>query len=303
MEKINDKRVATLQEECDYFKDQLRNREHTLKLIEEERAELQGCLDKTRTELAKADQELRQSSNVTVKPLQHLYKWITARYDTQEANEVSADADILVQQIKSVIESTESNKSPRASREQEQVQLSARDKRDFAQQKIQQMLSKASSRYGAGQIDNGASTSVQNEGLLRDQNRNGEIDQLERKLQDFSDQVIRAEKEIQKMQQEASDKISNDLSSYDKTLQSRIEGLERQLSQKRGTEQELIIVKKELEKKTEAEQILNDTLAEALGLIKPMKFHLDTAEKKKKALAKELKRAKKTIAQLAFDSQ
>mmetsp|Transcript_21722 Transcript_21722/g.32970 ORF Transcript_21722/g.32970 Transcript_21722/m.32970 type:complete len:302 (+) Transcript_21722:167-1072(+) len=299
-ERQRNKQVAALQHQCDQFKNELHNRDKNLQMLEIEREELQGCLDKTMKELARADHELRQSSNVK-QPLQHLYTWITERYNSpdQAKEEVSADTNTVVQQIKNVIESTvEKNNKQRVRLREEQEHLSARDKRDFARQKLQQMLSNASSRYE--QIGNTSENPRQNNEDVG-QNQNAEVEQLKRKLQDYSDQLTQKEEEIERLEKEFSVRVN--FGPNDEATKLQIERLQQEVLQNRATDNELTSVKKELEEKTKAERMLNESLAEALGLLKPLQYHLDAAEREKKALAKELKRANKKIKKLVESCQ
>jgi hypothetical protein len=61
------------------------------------------------------------------------------------------------------------------------------------------------------------------------------------------------------------------------------------VSQKREIERQLASVKQDLLLKAEAERMLNESLKEALGLLRPLQMHLETAEKEKKVVSKQLK--------------
>jgi hypothetical protein len=61
------------------------------------------------------------------------------------------------------------------------------------------------------------------------------------------------------------------------------------VSQKREIERQLASVKQDLLLKAEAERMLNESLKEALGLLRPLQMHLETAEKEKKVVSKQLR--------------
>lgn len=62
--------------------------------------------------------------------------------------------------------------------------------------------------------------------------------------------------------------------------------------------QELIKTRNELAQKEQAERILNKSLKEALGLLKPLHIHLEDAEKEKMEISKELRNLRKRFRQL-----
>lgn len=211
---------------------------------------------------------------------------------------------------------------------EEQVERSAREKRDFAKKKFERMLSSASSRFENLQKDS-SGLADENENLqlkikhlekqLQEaqavgidgksntdavfQMREAAIEQLEQDLEGYSQQLARKEEDFRKLQEELhqarSTAVNNgtDISNSE-ALKSQLEKLERDLERKHDIEEELEAVKEELSSKAEAERMLNDSLKEALSLLQPLQVHLEIAEKEKKALAKELKRTKRTIATL-----
>mmetsp|Transcript_30799 Transcript_30799/g.46720 ORF Transcript_30799/g.46720 Transcript_30799/m.46720 type:complete len:297 (-) Transcript_30799:70-960(-) len=276
------KQIAALQQECDRLKDQLHRRDREIKMFERERLELQGGLDKTMQELAKADQELRYQSfgngSSTSQHLSDLYIWIMNQYNTEQQYPISmpTNAGVLVEEIKKVIESSAlMNKSQKGCQE-EQEHLSARDKRDVARQRLQQLLSNVSSR--SNNTPNGTE-------------------------QIYSNQLAQKELEIHKLQVELNQvrrmasNASSNTSVNSGTMTTFIEGVEVSKTHEQR-DIELWKLKKELQEKTESERTLNESLAEALHLLKPLQSHLQTAEKEKKALAKELKRTRKQITKL-----
>lgn len=62
--------------------------------------------------------------------------------------------------------------------------------------------------------------------------------------------------------------------------------------------QQLIKTRNELAQKEQAESILNRSLKEALGLLKPLQIHLEEAEKEKMEISKELRNLRKRFRQL-----
>lgn len=75
-----------------------------LTLLEEEREELQACLDEAMQELEAVDQELRASPGSAVEPLVHLYQWLLDRSDSS-AKEIPTTTNELVDVIQAHIES------------------------------------------------------------------------------------------------------------------------------------------------------------------------------------------------------
>lgn len=62
--------------------------------------------------------------------------------------------------------------------------------------------------------------------------------------------------------------------------------------------QELLKTRNELAQKEQAERVLNKSLKEALGLLKPLQMHLEDAEKEKMEISKELRNLRKRFRQL-----
>jgi chromosome segregation ATPase len=77
-----------------------------IEALEQERDELQGCLDEAMKELEAVDMELRQEPNSAVGPLQHLLRWVMERQNQDvDHSQIPDTTDELVEAIQSQIES------------------------------------------------------------------------------------------------------------------------------------------------------------------------------------------------------
>mmetsp|Transcript_12487 Transcript_12487/g.18327 ORF Transcript_12487/g.18327 Transcript_12487/m.18327 type:complete len:831 (-) Transcript_12487:2564-5056(-) len=267
--------------------------------------------------------ELRASLREAVTLLKPLQDAVTKTEGEKRELEAKCESlrkerDMLKAETNSA-ENSQQELSPRTMPSgEEQTERSTREKRDFARKKFERMLSSASSRFE--DLQKGSSSLTDENEYLQSQ-----IQKLEKQLEE-AQSVGGGEKTnrdaVFQMREAAIEQLEQDLEGYAKRLEEKEEEfrkleeqlhqarsipndgtndrakLERELEQKRDVEKELTAVKQELSNKSEAERMLNDSLKEALSLLQPLQVHLETAEKEKKALARELKRTRKTMAKL-----
>ncbi|CAJ1946100.1 unnamed protein product [Cylindrotheca closterium] len=133
-------------------------------------------------------------------------------------------------------------------------------------------------------------------------------------LHEQNEQVVANNRDLQGQLKNAQDRLT---SNGDLTIEEKLERSQRELSQRNaqvkqlqaalqggGTtspvdlSQELLATRNELAQKEHAERILNKSLKEALGLLKPLQMHLEDAEKEKMEVSKELRSLRKRFRQL-----
>jgi chromosome segregation ATPase len=192
---------------------------------------------------------------------------------------------------------------------EEQFERDTRTRRDQKQEELKRMLSSAQSKFQGMHKDK--LTIMDENKILRRQ-----IEDLENKLSQLSsigkDTMIRdAHSDIQKSKINQLEKELNNQKEVVKQRDFELESLRGKMEdikalgdlatsiqEKRDLENQLHQVKKELLFKTEAERMLNDSLKEALGLLKPLQTHLETSERERKQLTRQLKVARKKLEEL-----
>jgi CAP-Gly domain-containing linker protein 1 len=303
-------KVAELEAQLSVYRGDLKAREESSAELRASLKEAVGLLKPLQDAVAKTDKEKKELE-------QRLASL------AQERDELLAKAKSPVLSPHSMLSITSPRTMP--SGEEQQEQGGARSKRNSAQKALQSMLSSAQHRFESLQKDNSHIIeenemlqrrieelehqlvdlrSVEDEeSIKRDvasEMREAAIQQLEEDVSGYTKELMRKDKELEQLRQElqhARDTSSEVPSDYE-TIKSHAEELEREVLQKREIESRLASVKRELLIKTEAEQMLNDSLKEALSLLKPLQTHLETAEHEKKTLEKQLKKSKKKLVKL-----
>ena len=131
--------------------------------------------------------------------------------------------------------------------------------------------------------------------------REATIAQLEKELDEFRGEVGKKETEISDLQEELdrSKRAAPALAVEYRKMQAELHDLRQQAEDTERLEAQLAAKEKQLQMRADSEQILNDSLVEALNLLKPLQAHLQTAEKEKRDLAKQVKSYKKKLARLS----
>lgn len=195
---------------------------------------------------------------------------------------------------------------------EEQSERDTRSKRDQKQEELKKMLSSAQSKFQALKKDK-SDILDDNEALKH------RIEELERELviqKSMGDEESIKRNVAAEMSDAAVQQLEEDIRKYEAELKHKemeVErlkqelaqtptlqkgDLEREINEKQEIERELHHIKKELMFKAESERMLNDSLKEALSLLKPLQMHLETAEHEKKILSKQLKAVRRKLAKL-----
>jgi chromosome segregation ATPase len=280
-------------------------------------AELEAQLSVYRGDLKAREEssaELRASLKEAVallKPLQDaVAKTDQEKQDIEEELErVRKHRDELLVKSQGLSPSSASRSMPSG---EEQYERDTRSKRDQKQEELKKLLNTAQSKFQSMHKDK---VSVMDENAAL-RNR---IEELERELIDqksIGDEESIKRNVAAEMRDAAIQQLEEDMKKYESELQHKerelvrlqdelrqapkpqVGDLEREAHTKRQLEQELTRVNQELMLKTEAERMLNDSLKEALSLLKPLQMHLETAEREKKSMSKQLKSARKKVAML-----
>ena len=126
------------------------------------------------------------------------------------------------------------------------------------------------------------------------------VQQLEQDIKGYQEELQRKEDEVIRLEEElalARDKIPKYEKANEK-MKSELEELREASDKVEELEAELSAAKGDLEAHKEAEAVLTKSLKQAVGLLRPLETHLETAEQEKRDLQKELKACKKKLAKL-----
>jgi len=146
---------------------------------------------------------------------------------------------------------------------------------------LKQLLKDAQSRFH--------NLHEQNESAVaRNRELQGQIDHLGAEDEGLavSEQIAKRDAEIRNLQEQVVH-LQNSPQTSNKT-NAEVEELEKQISKLRG----------DLSQKEHAERVLNKSLKEALGLLKPLQTHLEEAEQEKMEISRELRSLRKRFRQL-----
>lgn len=296
-------KVAELEAQLSVYRGDLKAREESSAELRASLKEAVALLKPLQDAVAKTDREKKELED----ELENLQK------DHEELEEkVKLSPVISPRSLTSVTKSMPSG-------EEQEERGSARSKRNKAQESLQKMLSTAQNRFQ--ELNHGNSEVVEQneeltqrvkdleeellqrksvddqESLNRDvaaEMREAAVQQLQEDVKAYSQELERKEKDIEKMHEELQQ--ARDSSTATEDVKWQVEELEREVESKRTIEKQLKTTKQELLLKSEAERMLNESLKEALGLLKPLQLHLETAEREKKALSKQLKSSRRKLA-------
>lgn len=311
-------RVAELEAQVSVFRGDLKAREESASELRGSLKEAVGLLKPLQDAVAKSDREKieleRQLEELKSNP---------SRERNDEIEKLKTEVRQLHEELK--------GRSPRkpmmqSSNEEghEQQKESARAKRK-AEMALQKMLSQAQSRFHELHQANHdivlENKELQNkldeaEKELYDQKSLGEEDvvqrdvaaemrertiaQLEEEVNqsrlDISardDELEDLRSELRRVQQEQPTSVEET-----KRMEERIRGLQQQVAESGALKAEVHSLRENLKTKTQSEQVLNESLIEALNLLKPLQAHLETAEQEKRELAKQLRSYRRRIAKL-----
>lgn len=286
-------KVAELEAQLSVYRGDLKAREESSAELRASLKEAVALLKPLQDAVAKTDQEKQEIE--------------------EELERVRKHRDELLMKSPGLSPSSASRSMPSG---EEQYERDTRSKRDQKQEELKKLLNTAQSKFKSMHKDK---VSVMDENAAL-RNR---IEELERELIDqksIGDEESIKRNVAAEMRDAAIQQLEEDMKKYESELQHKereLERLQNELRQapkpqvgdpereaqtKRHLEQELNRVNQELMLKTEAERMLNDSLKEALSLLKPLQMHLETAEREKKAISKQLKSARKKLAMLENDS-
>jgi chromosome segregation ATPase len=126
------------------------------------------------------------------------------------------------------------------------------------------------------------------------------VQELEQDVKGYKEELQRKEDKVIQLEEElllAKEAIPKDDKNVEK-MEAELEELREAAERVEDLEAELSALKGDLEAKKEAELVLTKSLKQALGLLRPLETHLETAEQKKRELTKQLKACRKQIAKL-----
>lgn len=165
--------------------------------------------------------------------------------------------------------------------------------------------------------DSFSKTSKAREDLRRKRETEGNMQQLLkdaqtrfRSLHQQNEEVAARNRELQGKLKDAKERLDNPLDDqlalYQQELAQKnalLKSLGQQLQQRQQfppsqLQKELTQTRSELAQKEQAEQILNKSLKDALGLLRPLQMHLEEAESEKMEISKELRNLRKRFRQL-----
>ena len=282
-------RVAELEAQLSVYRGDLKAREESSSELRASLKEAVALLKPLQDAVAKTDQEKQEIED--------------------ELEKVRKNRDDLLCQLQGLSPSSVSRAMPSG---EEQSERDTRSKRDQKQEELKKMLSSAQSKFQAlkkdkiEMLDDNEALRNRIEELEREivsQKSMGDeesikrniaaeisdaaIQQLEEDVKKYEAELLQKEREIERLKQEMMQAPM-----WQKG------DLDREINDKKEIERELQHVKKELLFKAESERMLNDSLKEALSLLKPLQMHLETAEREKKILSKELRSVRKRLAKL-----
>ena len=171
------------------------------------------------------------------------------------------------------------------------VESSSVEKKREKEVALQQLLFSTQSRFQKLKRNN-SDVVAENNALQKQFQNDREMKELEEQLQACQHELQRKDDEIVALREEVG-RLPHE-NAFDPVEHEK---------QSEALENELNLARRELTAKTEVEQILNNSLKEALSLLQPLQMHLETSEREKKALSKKMKLYKKQLAKLETGSQ
>ena len=259
-----------------------------LKAREESSAELRMSL-KEAVALLKPLQDAVHKTDMEKQTLeQELIEWRSTNIRTNDNDSNLQIIDDLQNEIKSLQQKLSSVSPERTSKSLsfENKESSSAAKKRQQEEALQQLLASTQTRFQELNETNFKMV-AENEALQQRFQNEEVIQELERELRACEVDLKRKDEEVMALREELS-RRPHDYGVEPVEHERRTELLEIELDE---TRQELI-------EKTEAERILSKSLKEALSLLKPLQVHLETAEREKKNMHKQMKLCKKRLALL-----
>lgn len=305
--------VSDLQKQLSVYQDELKSREESsaelreslkeavallkplqdaVARVEEEkknlRHELQDVEEKRKSERAEAQQQLMHRKH----QIQSLEDQVVSLKEQVEENKQLASAR------QSLLEATTSPAATPNSKGHEDSVSRIQRARDELRRKretegnLQKLLKDAQTRFHSlhQQNEDVAARNRELQGQLKHAERQlgGDAEAtLEEQLEQCVHELLQKEKHIESLQKELEERSSRQ-TQPDAAQERRIHELHNELSK----------VRSELAQKEQAERILNKSLKDALGLLKPLQMHLEDAEREKMEISKELRNLRKRFRQL-----
>jgi chromosome segregation ATPase len=168
---------------------------------------------------------------------------------------------------------------------------SSAGKKREKEEALQQLLSSTQSRFQELNRTN-SEVVAENNALQKRLQNDREMKELEEQVQVYQHELQRKDDEIVALREELERRPHE-------------HGLDPVEHEKRteALEAELELTRRELTSKNQVEHILNNSLKEALSLLRPLQMHLETAEREKKDMSKKMKLYKKQLAKWETGSQ
>jgi chromosome segregation ATPase len=168
---------------------------------------------------------------------------------------------------------------------------------------LQQLLKDAQNRFHSlhQQNEDHASLNRELQGKLQHaENQASSLpqDSMEQQLEQYQQEITKRDKIVASLRQELQARVDSASSNDVGGMQQELEEL--RISQQRMQEldAQLLHTRNNLAQKGKAERMLNKSLKDALGLLKPLQMHLEDAEKEKMEISKELRNLRKRFRQL-----
>ena len=166
---------------------------------------------------------------------------------------------------------------------------------------LQQLLKDAQNRFHSlhQQNEDHASLNRELQGKLQhaeDQMSTIPQDSMEHQLERYQQELVKRDEIVASLRQELQAHVNSATS--DLGMEQELEELRKSQQRMQELDAQLLHTRNDLAQKGQAERMLNKSLKDALGLLKPLQMHLEDAEKEKMEISKELRNLRKRFRQL-----
>ena len=264
-------------EEYQSTQQQLNQRDKQIRELEDFVQELKAQVEEQK-QLAMARQSLLNMSTTTASPGPH------------SAPTTPSDADAA---------SSSLTKIQRAREE-------LRRKRE-SEGNLKQLLQDAQSRFHSlhQQNEDVAARNRELQGRLRDaeqqlmpSSESSSSPSMQHQLERYQRELAQRDEIVMSLRKEL-ERAKNSVHTHDtRDLEAELEQLRKSQQRVQELDAQLLKMRSDLAQKEQSERILNKSLKEALGLLKPLQMHLEDAEKEKMEISKELRNLRKRFRQL-----
>ncbi|KAL3942766.1 MAG: hypothetical protein SGARI_000158, partial [Bacillariaceae sp.] len=262
---------------------------------EEEKSELQQQLTDLETDRKSSQEEITQQSREIKSLSEHIN---SLEEQLEEQKKLSKARESLLEAATpspGKSRSIGSPSTPQAPDSEDSLAKIKRAREELRRKRetegnLQQLLKDAQSRFKNLHQQN-ENVAARNRELQGQIEKLGDGDNLQDSREaELSDTLAQREAELQAMREqlERMQRSMQDDSSHATTSFQKIKSLEEDVMRSRG----------ELAQRKQGEHVLNKSLKEALGLLKPLQMHLEEAEQEKLEISKELRNLRKRFRQL-----